>query len=663
MKRFLLLAIFLLISINSFAERFGLIIAVGDYQTRTGWSKISSVNDVPLIKGALMKQNFKEENIVVLEDAVATKAGIMAAIKDLKARIQQGDVVVIHYSGHGQQMFDDNGEEIDDLDESIVPYDALVDYIPNRYEGQNHIRDDELGNIIADFRNKLGKDGQLLVLLDSCHSGSASRGGKARGGKGYFAPEGWEPASNNKMSNSGLLEIVKVKEDAAPFVMFTGASADQLNYEYEGYGSLSFAFSKAMNELGSDFTYRKLFSSIAANMNVISPNQTPTMEGDADYKLFKGEYVEQQPYFEITRISRPDVIKINRGKLSGLFDGTTVNILPSGTTTVENGKILTKGTITKVTFTEATIKLETPLNSDNEKEYYVFVDTPSYGDINLKIFLDNKIQLGDVKNHLSRFLEEKNLGEVVNDSLIANLIVTQEKETKKLLVNTINGEATIYTDDIDIYNPEDLELTIFNYAQGSYLKNVKLDNLDYEFEFRLLPAKYDSKDNIVIIEEDSFTNEVGKFQVNTDEDRVFLEVTNKSDKPIYFSIVEINSKGEIYPFMPNPDGEYGCNLNDNERLIPAGQTKVIKSCVYSFSSPYETLILKGFATSKPINFAPTVKSRGAKIATRGADKPNPLETFLGQTYTQSRGSTGSSVSGELDGYSTEFVYEIIRTKI
>ncbi|MFD0797187.1 caspase family protein [Maribacter chungangensis] len=662
MKRLVLLTFFFLTSNSSFAEKYGLIIAVGDYQERTGWSKISSANDVPLIKGALMKQDFKAENIVILEDAVATRAGILAAIKDLQARIQPGDVVVIHYSGHGQQMFDDNGEEIDDLDESIVPYDALVEYLPNRYEGQNHIRDDELGNIIADFRNKLGKNGQLLFMLDSCHSGSASRGGKARGGKGYFAPKDWKPSSNTKMSNSGLLEIVKVKEDASPFVMFTGASADQLNYEYEGYGSLSFAFSKSMNELGSDFTYRKLFSAISANMNVIAPNQTPTIEGDADYKLFKGEYVKQQPYFEINKISRQDVIKVNAGKLQRLFEGTTVNILLAGTSKVDETDIVTTGVISKVTFTEAIIKLDSPLKSANEKAYWVFVDTPSYGDINLNLYFDNELKSDDIKNHLSNFLEDKKLGQVVNDSLIANLIVTQEKKTNNFLLSTTNGEAIIYTNDIDIYELEDLELAIFNYAQGSYLKSLKLDNLAYEFEFRLLPAKYNSEDKIEIIDEDSFTNEVGKFQVDTDTDHVFLEVTNRSDTPLYFSIIEINSKGEIVPFMPSPDGPNGCNLNDNERLIPAGQTKIIKSCVYNFGPPYETLILKGFATPSPINFAPTVKSRGARIGTRGSDKPNPLESFLGQTYKQSRGSSGSSVSDAVDGYSTEFVYEIIKKK-
>jgi hypothetical protein len=664
MKRFILLSLALVFSLNAMAEKYSLIIAIGDYQPKTGWSKISSANDVPLIKGALLKQDFKEENIFVLLNEQATRLGILKAIEDMQSRIKPGDIVVIHYSGHGQQIFDNNGDEIDDKDESLVPYDALVRYTSN-YKGENHIRDDELGNIIANFRNTLGKNGQLLMLLDSCHSGSATRGGKSRGGEATFAPPNWTPTSEKNTPGSGLVEVTKVKEDAAPFVMLSGASADELNYEYEGYGSLSFAFNKAMSQLGSDVTYRKLFSSIAANMNVISPNQTPTIEGDVDYKLFGGEYAKQQPYFEVTKVSRPDIIKINAGKLQSLFEGTTIKILPAGTTKVEDYKVITKGKITKAYFNESIIKLDTPLSSTNEKEYWVFIDELSYGDIKMNLYIDKSVTSKSVKKELETFLIDKKVGAIVKDTLDANLIIAESNNTLSIL--TISGQETSLNSDETIYNQtkvdgdynyKDITSTLFNYAQGTYLKNLSLKNYDYEFEFRLLPGKYNAEnDEIDFIEEDTFTDEAGKFKVNTEDDAVFLEVTNKSEKPVYFSIIEINAKGEIIPFMPNKD----CSLNDNERLIPPGKTKVFETCYFQFGPPYETLILKGFATSKPINFSPTIKTRGP-VNTRSAGGNNPLEDFVGESYTQTRGNTGNKRTGKIDGYSTEFVYEIVKSK-
>lgn len=635
------------------SEKYGLIIAVGDYPPKTGWSSISSKNDVPLIKNVLLKQNFKPENITVLVNAEATRSGILKAIENLQAKLKPGDIVVVHYSGHGQQIFDNNGDEIDDKDEAIVPYDALVRYTSN-YKGENHIRDDELGNIIANFRNTLGKDGQLLFLLDSCHSGSATRGGKARGGEGTFAPPNWTPTSNKNTPGSGLVEKVSVKTDAAPFIMLSGASADELNYEYEGYGSLSFAFSKAMNDLGSDVTYRKLFSAISANMNVISPKQTPTIEGDTDYKLFKGDYVKQQPYFEVAKISRADIIKIGAGKLQRLFDGTTVYILPSGSTKVEADKIITKGSITKSTFNESIIKLDTPLNSTNQKDFWVFIDQLSYGDLKMNIFYDKSLKSKTVKKELEGFLSSKKLGTIVTDTLDANLIVTEAKNN--LMMLTANGKDTVYHQvkiDGD-YNFKHLSKALFNYAQGSYLKDLSLKNYDFEFDFRLLPVSIDEDtDEISFLEENAFTNEAGKFRVNTTTDAVVLEVTNHSEQPLYFSIIEINSKGEIAPFMPNDN----CTRNNNERRIPPGKTMIFKNCRYMFGDPYETLILKGFATPMPINFQPTVQSRGSN--TRGSNN-NPLEGFIGETFTQTRGSSGSQSRQRIDGYSTEFVYEIIK---
>ena len=656
MKKQVLILIALLFSLNVMAEKYAIIIAIGDYPAKTGWSSISSTNDVPLINSTLLNQDFKAENITILKNEEATRAGILKAIEDLQSTIKPGDIVVIHYSGHGQQIFDNNGDEIDDKDESIVPYDALVRYTSN-YKGENHIRDDELGNIIANFRNALGKNGQLLILLDSCHSGSATRGGKARGGEATFAPPNWTPTSEKNTSGSGLVEATEVKDDAAPFVMLSGASADELNYEYEGYGSLSFAFSKAMNELGTDFTYRKLFSAISANMNVISPKQTPTIEGDADYKLFKGEYVKQQPYFEVSKISRQDIIKVNAGKLHRLFDGTTVNILPAGTSKVEDTKIITKGIINKASFNESIIKLDTPLSSKNEKEYWVFVDQPTYGDMKINVYFDKSLKSKTAKKGIETFLNEKKLGAIVKDTLEANLIISESDN--RLSILSTNGKNLIYKQvkiDGD-YNSKLIDTALFNYAQGSYLKNLKLDNLDYEFEFKLLPAQKDEfTDELTMIKEDAFNNASGKFQVNTTSDTVILQVTNKSDRPLYFSIIEINSKGEIASFMPNDN----CTLNNNERLIAPGKTMIFDDCIYTFGEPYETLILKGFATTSPINFRPTVRSRGVTEGTRGSS--NPLEDFIGQTYTQSRGSSGSTTTGRIDGYSIEFVYEIVKEK-
>jgi hypothetical protein len=72
---------------------------------------------------------------------------------------QPGDLLVFHYSGHGSQKPDQNGDEADGLDETICPLD---------YETKGMITDDRLAEIVK----SLPADRTLFAVLDCCHSGS-----------------------------------------------------------------------------------------------------------------------------------------------------------------------------------------------------------------------------------------------------------------------------------------------------------------------------------------------------------------------------------------------------------------------------------------------------------------------------------------------------------
>ena len=507
MKKFYILL--LLIFAVSFAysqetttTKHALIIAIGDYPRSTGWGAISSANDVPLIKETLERQGFNPENITTLVDREATKKGILNAFKELQeTKIKEGDVVVIHYSGHGQPIFDSSEDgtldEADDKDEALVPVDAMASYAYN-YKGENHIRDDELAKITTNLRNTLGKNGQLLLLLDSCHSGSSARGGKARGTKNVFAPEGWEPSKNAKVQGSDMFDDVKVSENAAPYVLISGASADELNYEHpEGYGALSYAFSEAMNDLGSDFSYRQLFDVIASKMNTFSPNQNPGIEGNQDIKLFKNEYVKQEEYFKIKNILTSNAVKIQAGKLQGIFKGTTVFLMPVGETQLDTTKIIAKGKIVLAKFNESNILLNSDLKSKNEKDYVVFIDKKSFGEISLNISFDESLENKKVKNEITKFLEETKLGKVV-DSLESDVIITEKNN--QFNVYTTNGFSAI-EENVKIDNLKFLKKTLSTYAHGSYMKKLNFNNKKYEFTFRALPVKLN-----ILTEE----NEIGK---------------------------------------------------------------------------------------------------------------------------------------------------------
>jgi hypothetical protein len=71
------------------------------------------------------------------------------------------DSLFFHYSGHGGQTKDTDGDEGDGFDEVIYPVD---------YESAGHIVDDNMHDIMV---KPLPAGCRLTAIFDSCHSGSA----------------------------------------------------------------------------------------------------------------------------------------------------------------------------------------------------------------------------------------------------------------------------------------------------------------------------------------------------------------------------------------------------------------------------------------------------------------------------------------------------------
>lgn len=160
----------------SMAKKRALLIGISHYPQTTRnnpctWTNIHGSNDVRLLRGTLQKQGFR---ITTLTNAQATASHIRRALKRLCQQAAKGDMVVIHFSGHGQPFEDLSGDEADGWDEAIVPYDAKKCY-SRTYTGRCHIIDDELERYINNLRTTVGPRGFVYVVLDACHMGGASR--------------------------------------------------------------------------------------------------------------------------------------------------------------------------------------------------------------------------------------------------------------------------------------------------------------------------------------------------------------------------------------------------------------------------------------------------------------------------------------------------------
>ena len=176
--RWLIAAGLLSFSVAAAGESRALLIGINDYlandappeqiagQTWIPEDLNGARNDIALMRQILVSRfGFPGENIRMLEDSAATRDAILEALEELVAETAEDDVAYIHFSGHGSQVRDQNGDEDDSLDETILPADARTGSVPD-------ITDDELNAILGRLRAR-----NSLVVLDSCHSGTATRGG------------------------------------------------------------------------------------------------------------------------------------------------------------------------------------------------------------------------------------------------------------------------------------------------------------------------------------------------------------------------------------------------------------------------------------------------------------------------------------------------------
>jgi hypothetical protein len=150
-------------------ERWAVIVGINDYlefSDEDGGDLLGAVNDARAMMEVLTaRHGFRSSGIRLLLDGDATRSAIAHALTEwLPARVRPGDLVVFYFAGHGSLVLDLDGDEPDGLDQTICPVDVM------KHSTSNDIVDDELGKWLGALRTS-----RVVVILDSCHSGTATR--------------------------------------------------------------------------------------------------------------------------------------------------------------------------------------------------------------------------------------------------------------------------------------------------------------------------------------------------------------------------------------------------------------------------------------------------------------------------------------------------------
>lgn len=587
-------------------SKHALLIGISNYIPGSDWQAINSSNDIKLLHQVLLKKGFSEGSVSIMENSEATKAGIIDALKSKCTTVlKPGDLFYFHFSGHGQQKQDLNHDEVDGLDECIVPYDSPKNFIDGKYSGDKLISDDELSVLFDCIRKKLGPSGHLLITIDACHSGTGIRGYNS-----CVRGSDIKMISNvNTIVSSEVLEENTItnmeswnSKNLASTIAFFGSSQHQLNYEYKdqdgiNFGSLSYSFAKSILNANSTSSYRLLYDKIRVEMARIAPNQNPQFEGNLDRLILNGDLTEKVDQFIITQKLNDSMFYINGGFINGLTVGSILGFnQPSDSDLNYTGKQF-QARVVQTKAMSALVMFNTAISEDRSKK--------------LKLFILERNALPEISGFFISS-KERSLSSEIYDFLLTKPFLKFDsihpKIHIKIFPNVQNGikvrvesDKAICLDSLN-FLPNQLnyrslaKLTdvIKNYLRGEYFKTL-------DFQSKEL--------NLVLTLNSKSMNLQGKARINGEKGNIVskqqkilklgssvsFSVTNNGTLPAYFCLLDIQPDNKIKLLFPR-----GSHTPEDYRILPSQQLNL--KDVFTIAKPTGFETFKLIATTNPFDF-------------------------------------------------------------
>ena len=286
-----------------------------------------------------------------------TYRNIVQAFRNLEESAQPGDQIYIHYSGHGGKVktLPNHRKLIPDkrIDEALVPTDLGDD------EGR-YLRDIELAFLL---RKLVAKGLHVTIVLDSCHSGSATRGEEAGVSRKIPAhkddvrgsasiddrPKLSLVASDEELTDNWRRMSKLPRRDAyvasdwlpdpQGYVLLAACRSNEGAHEYsfDGLskeGALTYWFLDSLKKFGHGVTYQRLHRYIHAKVSEQFRRrepQNPQLEGEGDRILFGREPAQVPHAFTVLNA---DVgkrqISLSAGRVHGLGAGARFALYRAG---------------------------------------------------------------------------------------------------------------------------------------------------------------------------------------------------------------------------------------------------------------------------------------------------------------------------------------------
>ena len=644
-------------------DRRALLIAVTQYDRQISnpdcrWDDLSTAEDIKLIKEALIKSGFDSSQIIVVSGKTKKDDIVQAFRKNLIDQAQKNGIYYFHFSGHGYQIPDDNNDEMDGFDEALVPADACNDGGKRKpgFDYSKYLRDDEIQVLLNELRIKAGKQGNVTVSLDACHSGTATRG------SGMFRGQVREPdpdaPSVSGVSNTDFGLVVEDK-NLSPLTCFFASSEFELNKEYNSSniscGSLSYALSKALAESNSSTTYAALFDRVKNIMNSIVPGQTPHIEGEFNQEVFGGTIQGKAQYLKIQKVESSKIIQLDGGILASVTENSIVGFYPADTRDLSKATPLIKGKVISSEITKSTVQLDSEYKDmDKLKLSWVYILEKGISNkgISIQVLSENQQIENSFKKKLESYPAYKLTSDNNQTDVLVQLGVFKEKKSDSIYVSNREGlicskTAISYINKLTENEFDTIIKCIISYEQVKLVRGLELNNPYLNVDLKIIPYKL--KDGVPLSKKQKSREDF----IQLDSTYIYknrssipeipsnywfgLELKNLSVRKypnessgLFFSIAAITEKGEINFLLPQKNknaSDYSLGVENKNPLSP----------IISFGSEPEGIVmLKVFLSKTPLDLRTVFTAKG--VGTRGSS--SPIENLLNSSFRASENTRG-----------------------
>jgi hypothetical protein len=302
------------------AGKHGLLIGISDYRSSGLADLIGTQNDLKVMETVLRDPRYGfAGNLTVLRNREATHTGIQKAFADLSDRVARGDLVYIHYSGHGSytENLNNDGGLGERYDQTWISWGARSKKVAgiDRYD----ILDDELNQWLGIIISRIGPQGQLVLVSDSCHSASVYRSPDPPVTRAGSPDDRHHPLGDNTFTFKALQDGIMIgaardKETAAEFTAPDGNK----------YGLFTWYWARALKQAAPDDSWKNMFMTVQQKVNIQRPSQLPQLSGEqVAQPVFNGDFAPAPNMVAVREISQDGRrAQIDAGLMAGVTKGS-----------------------------------------------------------------------------------------------------------------------------------------------------------------------------------------------------------------------------------------------------------------------------------------------------------------------------------------------------